>query len=231
MLRRTFSAASRPAGSPPAPPAAAARRRRRWRRRPRRRPRACPGTASVGSTRTRPLRPIGSPSWATTGAARMPAAQITVSVGRRSPPARTAASRGDLLDAGVRADVDAEGVQVAERARAELLGERRQDVRARLDDDDAHLRGIDVPIVARQHVAAELRQRTGHLHARRAGADDHERQQAGARRGSVRDARALERAERVVAERARVLQVVEPVRVLTRPRGCRSPRPRPRWRR
>src|SRR5881628_3354710 len=80
-----------------------------------------PGTWSVGATQRRPLRPVGSPSRAATGAARMPAAELDV-------------IPGHALDAAAGAHLDAERLEVAARALSQLGRVGREHVLSRLED-------------------------------------------------------------------------------------------------
>src|SRR5262249_48008138 len=96
------------------------------------------------------------------------------------------------------------------RERVRVSGEQ---PRAAFDQDDARLRRVDAVEVARQGEARDLGERSGHLHARRTPADDHEREPRAAARGILLALRHLVRAEDAAPDLDRVLDRLEAWRV------------------
>ncbi|HJQ84765.1 MAG TPA: hypothetical protein VKA21_11850 [Candidatus Binatia bacterium] len=115
--------------------------------------------------------------------------------------------------------LDAERLEVAAGAVPQPRRIRREHERPRLEKDDADRIGGEA-VVARQDVAAKLGERAGHLDAGRAAADDDEREHRPPLGLVGRHDRVLERAEEVVPQPARVVERVEPERVL---RDARDP--------
>ena len=143
----------------------------------------CPGIVRSGPTRIRPLRSVSAPVAAATlrpnDAASTPAAQSTVRAWiSSSPPSgfltRTRPS-SMCDDLGLRADDDAEPLQLAPRggrAPGGKVGRTRSiastsTIRASCGSDRAE--------VVAQRVVRDLAQGAGELHARRPAADEHER--------------------------------------------------------
>ena len=163
-----------------------------------------PGIVRSGWTSTRPARSSGTPSVAPSGDAATPAAhsdRLRVDPLARRPRRRPGAT---CVTGCAGAHLDAEPLEIAARRVAQRLRKRRQHGAARLDQQDARRRGIDVAEVARQRLPRDLRERAGQLDAGRAAADDDERQQRAAPRGiASRARRARRRAARAGGSRAR----------------------------
>ena len=149
-----------------------------------------PGTASVGSARTRPARSSGTPSACASGDAATPAAQSTVCAGRRSlrDPASahvTPSASTPVTTVLVRTSTPRRSSDSARRF-AKRLGKRAEQVRRALEQHDARRLGPDVPEVLAQRLPRDLGERAGQLDAGRPAADDDEGEQPALRvRGSV----------------------------------------------
>ena len=104
-----------------------------------------------------------------------------------------------------RSDLDAHPLELRRRPPRETLVEARQDPRRRVEQDDARGRGVDPPEVRPQAVARQLGDLPGHLHARRAGADDDEGQPRGAAHRVLLELGQLEGAEDPPAHLERVV--------------------------
>ena len=144
-----------------------------------------PGSVRSGSTATRPARstsaPDCSPRIRPSGLACTPAAQIFVAALIRRD---LAVGVLDLDAVGVdvghhraELDLDADLVELAAGAAAELLAERRQHVGGGVEQDDAGGGRVDAAEVAAQGAVGELGDLAGHLHPGGAGADDDEGEQ------------------------------------------------------
>ena len=130
------------------------------------------------------------------------------------------AIRRDPCDRGPGADLDAALEEIAARPLAQAGRERRQQLGSGLEEHEADRVGFDVPVVARYDVTPELGERARHLDARRAAADDDEREEGGARRRILGRLGLLEHPQDMVAEEARVLEIVEPQGRVARPRDA-----------
>ena len=113
----------------------------------------------------------------------------------------------------LRPHLHAQRFEIAHRARGQLVVERWQDARTRLDQDHARLPRIDAAEIARQRVAAHLADRTGQLHAGRAAADDDEREMATTRLDALIALRGLERFEHATADLGGLRQRLQSGRV------------------
>src|SRR3954469_18616750 len=145
----------------------------------------CPGSVRSGCTAMRPARstsaPDCSPRIRASGLAWTPAAQILVAaVIRRTCPSASLISMPSASTSVTIAPSWTSTpvwVELAARAFAELLAERRQDGGCGVQQDHAGGGGVDAPEVPAQGPVGELGDLTGHLHAGGAGADDDEGEQ------------------------------------------------------
>ena len=115
------------------------------------------------------------------------------------------AGRVDVDDLGAEPHLDAHLGEAADRAVAELLAERAEHRGSRVEQDDAGLGGVDAPEVALEGAPRQLGDLTGHLDARRAGADDDEGHQPLDLGRGRRELGELERAEDAPAQLERVV--------------------------
>ena len=115
----------------------------------------------------------------------------------------------DAIDRGAGAHGDAEPLEIASRAIAELRRERRQHVRPAFEEH--HRRGprIDGPELVPQRVPRDLDDGAGQLDAGRAAADDDERQPPPAFVIGRRPLGPLERHQHLRADRERVIERLE----------------------
>ena len=143
-----------------------------------------PGSERSGSTRTRPARSVSAPV-ASARSPRQGRRRDARGPDDRARPDRLArpvghrqldAVGGDPDDRRLQHRRDAELLERPRRSARQPLGKRRQDPVGGLDEQDAGRPRVDGAKVAAQRVARELGDLAGHLHARRAGADDDERQ-------------------------------------------------------
>ena len=127
-----------------------------------------------GSTSTRPARSSGTPSDRAKGEAVTPAAQSTVAAETGSPPITTTPGwmevTGEFFRTSthsLRSDVSA----LAERP----SGKGGKNSRPSFDQNDARIAGIDVPKVARHHLARDLADGPRQFDPCRPGAHNHKR--------------------------------------------------------
>ena len=153
--------------------------------------------------------PVAEASAAARGEAATPAAQrIVPAVMVSEAPARetvTAASRTSVTVV-VERDVHAEGGERLPGLRGQLRRVRGQDARPPFDEEDAGVGRVDRPELAAQRVARNLAERTRELDTRRAGPDDHEREQRPPLGRIRRRLRTLEREQDAAPHLERVLE-------------------------
>ena len=123
----------------------------------------------------------------------------------------------DVGDHRAELDLDADLVELAAGAAAELLAERRQHVGRGVEQDDAGGGRVDAAEVAAQGAVGELGDLAGHLHAGRAGADDDEGQQPVDLGLVVGQLGELERAEDAAAQLEGVVDALHAGRELGEP--------------
>ena len=95
-------------------------------------------------------------------------------------------------DQGVQDDLNAKVLKLAASLAAQALAERRQNLRAAVDEDNAGVVGVDLAELLGEGAVRHLSQLTSQLHTGRASADDHEVQQAAALLRVAGDLGALE---------------------------------------
>ena len=83
-----------------------------------------------------------------------------------------------MCDCGAKMDLDADAAQIAHRAFAQRLGKRAEHRGRRVEQHDPRLGRIDTPEVAAKRMARQLHELPRELDARRACADDDERQES-----------------------------------------------------
>ena len=114
---------------------------------------------------------------------------------------------------------DAKPLEISSRGVAERLGERAEQRRASLEEQDARRAGIEMPEIARERLPRHLGERAGELDAGRASADDDERQQrAAASRDRSRARPARRPAARAGGFRAHPRASSDPARCRATPR-------------
>ena len=171
----------------------------------------CPGTERSRSTTTRPARSRSTPSVAVTGRCRDACGPqhgpCIEAFGAQCHPAGI-----DTGDPRVLANLDAQPQQRSSRGVAQLRREGWKNGRPRLDEHDARRVRVDVAeLLAR--LAGDLGKRSGKLDARRAAADEHERQQPLLPRRVGFALRALERDENAAPDVERILERLQAGRV------------------
>jgi hypothetical protein len=177
----------------------------------------CPGTASVGSgairhAERRGERRRGNARRPEHGLRRKPlgdAALRSLSSTRRPP------GHAVLVDCNHErrgAHFDAKPFERAPGGRAELLRERRQHVGAAFEEHDPCRLRANAPEILWQRFARDLGERAGQFDARRAAADDGERQQAALSSGIRFALGCFERQQHAPADVERIVQRLQPGR-------------------
>ena len=170
-----------------------------------------PGTVRSGPTTTRPTRSFSTPSHLAADEEATPAAQMMVAASRRSSSMVT--PRASHSDTGLPRRTST-CRRSSERSADSLKRRRegRQHARTRFDQHDARVARIDGAEVVAQRDVGELGDGARHLHARRAGADHDEGEEAPARLGIVGLLGLLEGRQDAAADAGGVVDLLQPRR-------------------
>ena len=142
---------------------------------------------------------------------RTPAAQTTVLLSISWSPSMTPEALQSVT--AVLSSTSTPSIRASRWLPREPFGERGEEPRTGLHEDDARGACLDIAEVGRQRLAGELGKRAGDLHAGRPAADDHEREQASALVRAHLGFRLLEGHENSAPEVGGVLDLLDALRV------------------